>query len=308
MKLKSLLPLVGLAVALALFTIYLNNRQRVDLLELFAADSTPTDTTADAPDLAQGQLLSAFFGLDNGLPLGAKVRICPQAAEADGMPIIFDAELDVRTVQAADFRVVSQAGTAAQPVCVTLLPAVDVGELRTVLLVGEFGSATADPPVQVEIVGNILSLNHTLNYKNAHIAVTPLAPGPTLILAEAVTPTQWVLGRAGGPWGTGSGCPQGTTQAVRVVWAGGVMKPNGDEAGEQERLLYQVTVLQQDGQEQIVAPWALADVGDGDNNHLLCLDVAGWPIRVTFPAGYLVDPNHDLNPDTAAEVPIVQRP
>lgn len=70
------------------------------------------------------------------------------------------------------------------------------------------------------------------------------------------------------------------------------------EPGETERRLYQITISQSDGSTRLIAPFALADLGDGDNNHLLCLDQLGSPRTVFFPVGYLVDPNHDLNPDT----------
>ena len=49
-------------------------------------------------------------------------------------------------------------------------------------------------------------------------------------------------------------------------------------------------------------PTALADLGDGDNNHLLCFDFEGEPREVRFPAGFLTDPRDDLNPDTTAPV------
>lgn len=270
----------------------------------FPADETQTDTTvADGAARGQGQLLSAFFGLDNGLPISAGVGICRGGAQADGMPVIFDHEVDVHTLQAGDFRVTTQSGKVGTVTCVTLFPALDAGELRTALLVGEFGSATDDPPVTVKIVGNLLSLDQTLNFKTAQIAVTPLLSGPTLVAAESVPPGQWQPGKAAGTTrGSGSGCPPGTAQIVRVVWAGGVVKADGEEPGEAERLLYQVTLTHSDGSEKTIAPFALADLGDGDNNHLLCLDVTGTPRQVSFPAGHLVDPNHDLNPDTLVAV------
>ncbi len=262
-------------------------------------DTTPEDGTARQP----GQLLSAFFGLDNNLPNTAEYGLCKNAADADGMPVIFNHEVDVDTLQAGDFRVLTQSGQAGQVYCVTLFPAVDMGELRTALLVGEFGSATDDPPIRVEIVGNLFSLDQTINFKGAAIDVTPLPPGPALILAEGVPQAQWQLGKEAGQFrGAGSGCPQGTLQIVRVVWAGGVEKADGEEPGDSERLLYQVTLTQSDGSTKTVAPSALGDLGDGDNNHLLCLGLAGIPLAVAFPAGHLVDPNHDLNPDTTIPV------
>lgn len=269
----------------------------------FPADTNQTDTTAsDSTVRRQGQLLSAFFGLDNGLPLSTNIGICRGGGNADGMPIIFDREVDVRTLQAGDFRVVKKSGNVGKITCVTMFPAIDSGELRTALLVGEFGFAN-DPPIKVQIVGNLLSLDQTINFKGAQINVTPLLAGPTLILAETVPQEQWQLGKkSGNGRGSGSSCPPKTLQIVRVVWAGGVEKVNGEELGDVERLLYQVAIKQRDGTTKSVAPLALADLGDGDNNHLLCLAVAGPPRRVSFPIGHLVDPNHDLNPDTSITV------
>ncbi len=89
---------------------------------------------------------------------------------------------------------------------------------------------------------------------------------------------------------------------VRVTWTGGVRLPNRSEPGDAERLLYQVTIAAADGSQTAVVPAALADLGDNDNNHHLCLAVAGTPISVSFPAGHLVDPNGDLNPATRVSV------
>lgn len=54
-----------------------------------------------------------------------------------------------------------------------------------------------------------------------------------------------------------------------------------------------------EGERREVVPVALADLGDGDNNHVLCLDTKDKPISAAFPAGILTDPNDDLNPDTS---------
>ena len=47
---------------------------------------------------------------------------------------------------------------------------------------------------------------------------------------------------------------------------------------------------------------ALADLGDADNNHFLCLDTTTPATAVAFPAGHLVDPNGDLNADSKVMV------
>lgn len=262
------------------------------------ADTTPAlglpGETAD--------LLSAFFGLDNTLP-GTANRICLGTAGLDGMPVIFSAEIDHTTLQAGDFRVTTDSGAVGTVDCVSFLPATDAGELRTVLLMGEFGNADTDsPPARVEIVGHVHSIGGTLDFLGAAVAVTPLEAGPTLILAERFDPDIPDAG-LGLRRTRGSACPdEGILQAVRVVWAGGVTLADGDEPGDAERHLYRVTVRAEDGSLREVAPAALADLGDGDNNHLLCLDTADRPVSVSFPAGILTDPNDDLNPETSVRL------
>jgi len=265
-----------------------------------------TDTTADAGLSREhgdqsAQLLSAFFGLDNGLPFLSRL-ICRGAPGKDGMPVIFSTEIDHTTMQAGDFQVTAASGAVGLMHCVTLLPATDGGELRTVLLVGEFGDAETDPPAKVEIVGHLHAIDGSLDFRGAQIAVTPLASGPGLVMAEIVDPTAPDLG-LGLRRTDGDDCPtDGIAQAVRVVWAGGVSLRNGDEPGDAERDLYRVTVRAGDGTERKITPNALADLGDGDNNHLLCLRSTDMPVSVAFPAGVLTDPNDDLNPATSVAV------
>lgn len=264
------------------------------------------DTTAakGLPREAGGQaaqLLSAFFGLDNTLPLRANM-ICQGSRGRDGMPVIFSTEVDHTTLQSGDFLVTKKSGAKGSVHCVSFLPATDAGELRTVLLIGEFGNASSDPPARVEIAGHLHSIDGKLDFHGAAVAVTPLAPGPTLILAERFDPNVKNQG-LGVSRTKGSACPaKGTLQAVRVVWAGGVKLANGKEPGEAERQLYRVTVRAQDGTVREVKPMALADLGDGDNNHLLCLDTTDTPVSVAFPAGVLIDPNRDLNPATSVNL------
>ena len=66
--------------------------------------------------------------------------------------------------------------------------------------------------------------------------------------------------------------------------------------------MYRVKVQRPDGAMDEVVPAALADLADGDNNHLLCLDTTDQAVAVSFPAGQLIDPNRDLNPATQIAV------
>ncbi|SPJ29790.1 hypothetical protein [Falsiruegeria mediterranea] len=263
------------------------------------ADITPNIGLPRSSDGVTAELLSAFHGLDS-LPLIANV-ICRGGWGKGGMPVIFATEVDLDTLQAGDFQVTRQSGETRPLHCVSVLPAVDPGELRTVLLIGDLGPSDSDPPVTVEVIGHLHSIDGTLDYQGAQVAVTPLADGPSLVLAQSVK--DWTLvGELGPRRVRGSLCPKDTVLAVRVTWAGGVTLANGDEPGEAERQLYRVTVEDDAGAQRDITPAALADLGDGDNNHMLCLDTTNRVLSVSFPAGILVDPNKDLNPATTVEV------
>lgn len=257
-----------------------------------------------APDLDEPQLLSAFFGLDNGIPR-LRPGLCRGSNNQDGMPIIFSHPIDDNTLNTDDFRVTSASGGVFTPSCATLNPAIDAGENRTVLLIGEFGSGNDDEPVLVEVIGELRSsstVQPILDFNGTSVEVIPLAAGPEIILAEVLPETQWILDRAGGQ-AEGSGCPSdGTQQIIRVKWTGGITKPGGDEVDDREREQYRVTIETAEGNTRELAPFALGNLNDNDNNHDLCLDTTDTVVRVFFPAGFVTDPNEDLNPDTAVQV------
>ena len=244
------------------------------------------------------RLLSAFFGLDNKMPFAVNL-VCIGAWDKDGMPVVFSHTVNPDSLQAEDFRVVRQSGATNTPKCVTLGPAGDVDENRTVLMIGEFGNADDDPPVKVLIVDDLLSDatdSPQVNFRGTQVSVIPLDAGPEIILATAVPKDIWSLS------GRGTSCPTDTKQVVRVTWTGGVRLPNRDELGEAQRKLYKVSLTAADGSRYEVSPAALAELGDGDNNHFLCLDTTTPATAVAFPAGHLVDPNGDLNAESKVMV------
>lgn len=265
------------------------------------SDTTAADITVTVDGEGRAaSLLSAFFGMDDALPgLVGDWAICEGAGNADGMPVIFSHEVDLSTLDPGDFTIVQASGAAGSVTCLTLAPADDVGELRTVLLAGQFGSPD-DPPVTVEVTGHVHSIDGAITFKGAKVPVTPLESGPSLVLAEVVPEARWAIGAepTGIPFGGGNGCPAGTQQIIRVTWEGGITKPGGAPADEAEGQAYRL--LLESGVE--IAPMALADTGDGDNNHKLCLDTDETIVSVSFPAGLVTDPREDLNPATQITV------
>ena len=258
-------------------------------------DSTPTTVTAKAPPP-----LSAFFGLDHAIPQRGNL-ICRGAAKTNGMPVIFPLEVEMNTLQAGDFQVKTRSGKLWTPFCASALPATDPGEIRTILLLGEYGSEK-DPPVLVTIVGNLHDKSGTRNFKGTSVKVTPLKAGPTIVLAEMAPAKEWKKKNRGA-----TKCPAGTKRVLRVTWAGGVTRADKKPVGEHERKAYTLTMLGKDGKQKKVVPFGLADLNDNDNNHDLCLKTDGAVLSVSFKAGLLVDPRGDLNPATAMKIESVLR-
>ena len=103
---------------------------------------------------SQDTLVSAFFGLDNALP----GLLCNQPGSLlDGMPVNFKFPLDASSLSETDFEVVDSLGNIHTPICVSLAPANENGENRTVLLLGEFGTAVTNPPVEVRVTGDLFT-------------------------------------------------------------------------------------------------------------------------------------------------------
>ena len=272
-------------------------------LYVYPPSDEQTDTTVAPPptDDPPPPLLSAFHGLEDEIPGFARFFLWKGASGGDGMPIVFSTEIDPKTLQAGDLRVISTSGETRPVPGVTMAPAIDIGELRTALCLGQLGSAE-DPPARVEVVGHVLSTDGR-TFRGAAVDVIPLEAGPTMVFAEVVTDREeWRVGRTKGKPARGDGCPPETEMVIRVTWAGGIRNVEGDELDEADWKNYRVVVATEDGGETELSPDAVADLGDGDNNHLLCFFRPIEPRVVHFPAGIVIDPNGDLNPATSIEV------
>jgi len=250
-----------------------------------AQDGSSAQDASTAVDGGGGesvQILSAFFGLDNGVP--GMLFGCGLTGLQDGMPIVLNRRIPLATVFDPSIFVVQRASGAQSLVaCATLAPAVEAEERRTILLIGEFGSI-ADPPVGVEIAGTLLTdegidVNGTLTD-----TVVPLAAGPSVVLAELYPPSAL-------PTGSTDECPAGTDHIIKVTWDGGVTAPGGASLDETHRL--GTTVEYANG--ELRTATLLADAGDNDNHVELCMSDPGQPVAITVDAGLYEDPNGDLN-------------
>lgn len=248
----------------------------------------------------EAKILTVFFGLDNALPRTARVMY-KKAYGKDGMPIVFSHELAPSTLDAADFEITTKNGNVFPVEAVSLMPAEEEFELRTVLLIGEYGNYPDNPPVSLEITGDLISRTG-VNFKSQTKEIIPLPDGPILSYAEYFRFTEDY------PYvekGTGCDCPrEKTNTVVKVVWAGGVRALNGEELGDNEMEAFEVALVQ--GADTVtVTPFQLADLSDNDNNIDLCLAESGTPIKVTVQENIAIDPRDDPNPRT--EIQVVSR-
>ena len=265
---------IGLALGTLLFT-------------ACAGQPRPVPMPPTSIDRAPPQLLSAFFGLDNGLVRRTRL-ICPDAPGSDGMPVILSHRVASASGRFGDvdpdaFDVTLSSGERIAPDCAALAPALDPSERHTVLLIGEFGSLE-EQPLEVRVV-NSLPLVGGADARGLSVPVTRLEAGPELILALRYDPGD-----------IDTTCPATTRQVVVVAWAGGVTLAEG-RTEEDHRAMYRVET--ESGE---VTPHALADLGDNDNYEHLCLGETAAALRVHAAAGILLDPRGDPNEETEVAV------
>ena len=235
----------------------------------------------------QDTLVSAFFGLDNALPS----ILCNQLGSLlDGMPVNFRFPLDSSSLSGTDFEVVDSLGNIHIPICARLAPANENGENRTVLLLGEFGTAATNPPVEVRVVGDLLTIDiisgesacsEVVNLNGISTTnIIPLADGPSLFFAQRID-------------GNLNECSSGT-QTIQVAWNGGITPYISDD-NESDLFQYYIGYSESAGDLVPHVPISIADINDNDNFHQLCFSTSDEIVKISMMANTVEDPNHDPN-------------
>ena len=254
-----------------------------------------TLSTAVLNAKSQDTLVSAFFGLDNGLPS----LLCNQLGSLlDGMPINFKFPLDASSLSETDFEVLDSLGNIHTPICAFLAPANENGENRTVLLIGEFGTAIINPPVEVRIVGDLFTTD-TLPGESACSEIInlngvttkniiPLDDGPSLFFAQRIHDNL-------------NECNSGT-QTIQVAWDGGITPYI---SGDTESDLFQYYIGYSDSSGVLIphVPISIADINDNDNFHQLCFSTSNDIVKISMMANTVEDPNQD--PNLYSEIDVV---
>ena len=246
-----------------------------------AAMQTPSDVPEGGTDL---RILSAYHGLDP-LPAQAIIGLCGMAPVSgqDGMPVVFSAQINGDTLSPTAFAVEISSGERVTPLCVTLRPALEPLEQRTVLLIGPF-SPEDSLPVGIEIMEQLEDVDGNSLVGLRSEEVTALASGPSLVLAERFAPNTS---------GLDGECPADTAQALQLTWEGGVTGPAGADLDEAQRTA--ISILLENGNR--VTPLSLGD-DDPDNHVIACVAETSPAVSVSVAAGFFHDPGDDANPET----------
>lgn len=269
-------------------------------LEAYGRATTTTTLQEDVAPVSRQDdppIVCAFFGLDNELPLRANLLV-RGAFGKDGMPVSFRDEIDASTLDASDFLVIDRQGNKHTPIGVTLRPADEEGENRTVLLIGEFGDAETNPPIEVQIVGELRTVKKRSEASAPSVArdlkgaatknIIPLDAGPKMFFAQIIT------GDLAEPQSK-------TGQVVQVAWEGGIT-PFDTSVAEKDLFQFYKVYVDRSGELISLTPSLIADVNDNDNFHQLLVDSNHRIIKVTIQADVVKDPNGDPNPATEVEV------
>ena len=255
------------------------------LLVLFGCSKDNRDNSQG--DIPQDTIVSAFFGLDNVLP----GLLCNQpGSQLDGMPVNFKFPIDVSSLSETDFEVVDRLGNIHTPNCVSLAPANENGENRSVLLLGEFGTAVTNPPVEVRVTGDLFTTD-TISGESAcseiinlngitTTNVISLDDGPSLFFAQKID-------------GDLNECNSGT-QTIQVAWNGGITPYISGDA-ESDLYQYYVGYSNNSGDLTPHIPISIADINDNDNFHQLCFSTSDEIVKISMMANTVEDPNHDPN-------------
>lgn len=234
-------------------------------------------------------LVSAFFGLDSSMPFQANF-LCPGAQGMDGMPVNFNYPIDASSLSASDFEVEDSLGNINIPMCAVLAPANENGENRTVLLIGEFGTAVTNPPTEVRIVDDLFTADtlegesacsEIMNLNGSSTTnVVPLADGPSLFFAQRLD-------------GSLNECTTGV-QTIQVAWNGGIT-PHISGDTESDLFQYYIGYTESSGVLIPHVPISIADINDNDNFHQLCFSTSDEIVKISMTANTVEDPNQDPN-------------
>ena len=158
------------------------------------------------------------------------------------------------------------------------------------LLLGEFGTAVTNPPVEVRVVWDLFTTDtfsgesacsEIINLNGVTTTnVIPLADGPSLFFAQRID-------------GNLNECSSGT-QTIQVAWDGGITQHISSDT-ESDLFQYYIGYSYCSGDLIPHVPISVVDINDNDNFHQLCFSTSDEIVKISMIDNIVMDPNQDPN-------------
>ena len=224
-------------------------------------DLSPTPSTSRTAPVDEPKIVSAHLAVSDAPPLGG----------LDGIPVVFNVEVDAASLRPEVFWVSLENGDRVRATEAVLSPASEDDENRTVLVIGDFGSPDDNPPVASAIYGNLYAEDGRM-LDGLAADVLPFDTPGTVVAAERIAPAP---GRC-----------EGAGAAVRTYWIDGLR-----DVDNQDKARVRLTL--DDG--QTVVPDTFDDHNvtqqSGEDNVLdLCLPSTARAVQLRVEAGAFTDP------------------
>jgi len=254
------------------------------------------DATA-APE-RDGRILSARFSHDDaGIPeQRPEWDDCAIGSAVDAIVLVFARQLQQATLDTEDFVVHTRLGEQRVPECAWQPePDAELGD-RTVWLVGELGDAERDPPLRVEVTGELLDERGSSLEGAAIEDIDGLSSGPRPVLAERLAEPA-------------ADCPRDArAQTLRITWSGSISREQGEVAGLSRESRVRPSRLEEalrrgivghvprpEGRPRRVYPDAVVQIEDGDNMTTLCYAQPDAIAHVVVSPAIVTGPQDDWN-------------
>jgi len=202
----------------------------------------------------------------------------------DGMPITFAHPVagGPATIEPSVIAVTLNDGSVVNPYCVTAAPAREGNEMQTYLTVGTFGDGRGEAlyPIKIEVVGDLMLQPGEEGAPQVNAKGSVYVPPGGLrytggLMVVQANLQQFSESGEGGSNSCGATFPGLTiSHRIQVVWSGGATLDGVNELTPQDTHFFKVFLddsseLSGGGDVYV----GVADIGDGDNFHDLCLNL-----------------------------------
>lgn len=231
------------------------------------------------------KIVSASFEYDNKVPAKAE-KWAKGASGKDGILLTLSHNIDISTLSADHFTVITKNKTKYKPEIATFSPAEEHFETRAVWLYGLMGNNINNPPSEIFITGELKSQDGQRFY-GEKISVDPIKSLPKVVNAEYFTYNDKYPHKASGK---GCDCPKNKTKWVlQTMWNSPVKSMKDEELGNESLEKFKVMAWSTDNKLNAYTPFQFGDLNDDDNFVDLCFDDTFSPVAFEIEANTVMD-------------------